>query len=140
MTLTGPAAAAQHHVLLTEDGARLGLISCVLRNTGDGWHILNDAGHSPSGVTKVTQRSAYLELTHATTALKVSSWQVTPDETFAARGVHVGASVGLASTRLFLYTKQPANGAEATPANPANVVVPGSNFWVTALMELPALP
>lgn len=125
------------HVLVTEAGARLALLSCVLRNGGSGWEILADAGHSPSGVTGVVTHPTYLELVHATTALKVSSLQVTPDEAFAARGLRVGASVGLATTRLFLYTALPTGGGAVPPADPAAVVASSGNLWVTALLELP---
>ncbi|WP_405794127.1 hypothetical protein [Streptomyces sp. NBC_01506] len=128
------------HVLLTEAGARLALLSCVLRNTGAGWEILADTGHNPSGVTGVTQHATYLELQHTTTAAKVSSMQVTPDETFAARGLRVGASVGLTTTRLYLYTALPTGGAAVPPADPATVVASGGNLWVTAWMELPPAP
>ncbi|MEV8354615.1 hypothetical protein ACFVTT_38705 [Streptomyces niveus] len=128
------------HVLLTEGGARLALLSCVLRNTGSGWEILADTGHNPSGVVGVTQHATYLELQHAATATKVSSFQVTPDETFAARGLRVGASVGLATTRLYLYTALPTGGTSVPPADPATVVASSGNFWVTAFMELPPAP
>lgn len=129
-----------NHVLVTESGARLALLSAVLRNTGAGWQILADAGHSPSGITGLIQRADRLELTHATTALRVSSFQVTPDEAFAARGLRVGASVGLATTRLYLYSLLPVSGVAVPPSSPATVIEPSGNLWITGWMELPPAP
>ncbi|GGK24852.1 hypothetical protein GCM10011583_66150 [Streptomyces camponoticapitis] len=121
-----------HHILVTEAGARLALLSCVLRNDGSGWEILNDSGHSPSGITGVNQLADRLELLHAATALKVSSVQVTPDEYLAARAYRCGISVGLATSRIYLY-----RGTSTTPLSPATVVAASGNLWVTGLMELP---
>ncbi|MEV0779168.1 hypothetical protein [Streptomyces sp. NPDC050428] len=124
------------HVLVSEAGARLALLSCVLRNSGSGWYIIDDAGHRPSGISGLIQHTDRLELTHAATALKVSSFQVTPDEAFAARGLRVGASVGLGATRLYLYTAPPTGGGSVPPADPATVVASSGNLWVTGWMEL----
>lgn len=121
-----------NHVLVTEAGARLAVLSCVLRNDGSGWKILADDGHSPSGVTGVIQRADRLELTHAATALKVSSVQVTPDEYLSARAYRCGISVGLASSRVYLY-----RGTSTTPLDPALVVASSGNLWLTGFMELP---
>lgn len=121
-----------HHVLVTEGGARLALLSCVLRNDGSGWEILADAGHSSSGVTGVNELPDRLELLHAANAAKVSSVQVTPDEYLTARGYRCGISVGLATSRIYLY-----KGTSTTPLSPATVVAASGNLWVTGLMELP---
>lgn len=123
-----------NHVLVTEAGARLALLSCVLRNDGSGWEILADAGHSPSGITGVNQLADRLELLHAATAAKVSSVQVTPDEYLAARAYRCGISVGLATSRIYLYK----GSTSTTPLSPAAVVAASGNLWVTGLMELPA--
>ncbi|MET4925457.1 hypothetical protein P3L51_24410 [Streptomyces sp. PSRA5] len=124
-----------HHVLVTEAGARLALLACVLRNSGDGWKILNDAGHSPSGITGVITHPDRLELTHADTAAKVLSVQVKPDEYLTARAYRCGESVGLAASRIYLY-----KGTSTTPLSPATVVAATGNLWVKGFMELPPAP
>lgn len=121
-----------HHVLVTEEGNRLALLSAVLRNDGSGWKLLKDAGHSPSGITSVKQLPDRLELTHAATALKVLSVQVKPDEYLTARAYRCGESVGLAATRIYLY-----RGTSTTPLDPALVVASSGNLWLTGFMELP---
>ncbi|MFJ9113030.1 hypothetical protein [Streptomyces sp. NPDC102283] len=90
-------------VVVGDDGRHYRLLSAVIRNTGDGWGLINDASHQPSGITSVETQSDRLILQHGVGAAKVSSLQVTPDEWWAARGLRCGASVGLTSTSVFLY-------------------------------------
>lgn len=98
----------------------------VLRNDGTGWAILDDAGHRPTGITGVTQFTNRLEIAHAIGAVKVSTVQVSPDEYYTARDYHVGASVGLAKTVIYIY-----KGASTTPINPATLDSASGNFWFT---------
>lgn len=101
----------------------------VLRNDGAGWHVLNDAGHRPTGITGVTQYATKLEVAHAVGAVQVSSVQVTPDEYYQARGYRVGASVGLTKTVLFIY-----KGTSTTPVDPATLDSASGNFWFTGFL------
>lgn len=97
---------ATSNLLRGESGRTYQLISGTLRNSGSGWSWINDVGHRPSGVSSVSATSTYIEINTAAGA-KVSSLQVTPDETFAAQGLRCGASVGLNSSKIFLYTGNP---------------------------------
>ncbi|MEU2799063.1 hypothetical protein [Streptomyces sp. NPDC007117] len=118
--------------VLTPAGARLALISCALRNTGAGWALIDDTAHAPSGVTGVVQHPDHLEITHAVGAVRVSSMQVTPDEWYAARALRCGVSVGLALSRIYLYS-----GPSITPVDPTTLVASSGNLWVTGFLELP---
>ncbi|WP_406420062.1 hypothetical protein [Streptomyces sp. NBC_00842] len=118
------------HILATE-GPRLAVISCAIRNTGGGWQLIDDTAHAPSGVTGVVQHPDHLELTHAVGAVRVSSMQVTVDEYYAARAVRCGVSVGLALSRIYLYS-----GTSMTPVDPATLVASAGNLWITGLLEL----
>ncbi|PJN31299.1 hypothetical protein CG717_16150 [Streptomyces sp. CB02613] len=118
--------------VLTPAGARLALISCALRNTGAGWALIDDAAHAPSGVTGVVQHPDHLEIKHPVGAVKVSSMQVGPDEYYAARALRCGASVGLALSRIYLYS-----GSSTAPVDPATLVSSSGNLWVTGFLELP---
>lgn len=93
--------------ILGETGRTYRLISGVLRNTGSGWAWINDSGHRPSGFKAVTQTSGKITLPYSFKGLRVSSLQVTPDEYYASRGLRVGASVGLSSADLYLYSGDP---------------------------------
>ncbi|MFB7739562.1 hypothetical protein ACFC08_35485 [Streptomyces sp. NPDC056112] len=94
-------------VIVGDGSRRYRLLSTTIRNTGSGWQMINDSAHQPSGITAVAALSDRIELQHAVGATKVSSLQVTPDETFAASGLRVGASVGLDTSTLFLYDQSP---------------------------------
>lgn len=121
------------HVLVTEAGARLQLVACALRNTGGGWGLISNSAHQPSGVTGVVQHADRLELQHAVGATHVVSMLVTVDETYAASGLRVGASAGLALSNLYLYS-----GSSTTPVDPATVAATNGNLWVTGFLLLPA--
>ncbi|MCI4045141.1 hypothetical protein [Streptomyces sp. TRM75563] len=118
--------------VLTPAGARLALISCAIRNTGAGWSLIADSAHAPSGVTAVVQHPDHLEIKHPVGAVKVSSMQVAPDEYYAAHGLRCGASVGLALSRIYLYS-----GPSTTPVDPATLVASSGNLWITGFLELP---
>lgn len=119
-------------VLVTEAATRFALVSCALRNTGTGWTIINDSGHTPSGCTGIVQHTDHIELQHDVGAVRVSSLTVTVDETYAKAAIRCGASVGFALSRIYLYS-----GAEGTPAlDPATVTAASGNLWVYGLFRL----
>ncbi|MEV8396238.1 hypothetical protein ACFVAF_34540 [Streptomyces sp. NPDC057596] len=95
--------------IIGESGRRYRIISGTIRNLGDsnGWQLISDSAHRSSGIVAVNTLSDRIELKHPIGAIRVSSMQVTPDETFGARGLRVGASVGLDSSTLFLYDQSP---------------------------------
>lgn len=120
------------HVLVTEDGARLAVVSCALRNTGAGWEILSNSGHEPSGVTGVVQHPDHLELQHPVSAAFVVVMLVTVDETFAKTGLRCGASAGFDLSNIYLYS-----GTPGSPAlDPAKVSAANGNLWVYGLLKL----
>lgn len=92
--------------IVGETGQRYRLISGTIRNTGDGWKLINDSTHRPTGITGVTVLSDRIQINHAVGAVRVSSMQVTPDETYAER-LRCGVSVGLDSSTIFLHTQSP---------------------------------
>lgn len=120
------------HVLVTEAGARLGVVSCALRNTGTGWAVISNTGHEPSGITGLVQNSDHIELQHSISATRVISMLVTPDETYAQVGLRAGASAGLTLSRIYLYS-----GASGSAAlDPATVSAASGNLWVSGLFKL----
>lgn len=107
-------------------------IGCVLRNTGSGFEILDDAGHMPLGVSLLPGAVAHT----ATNAIKVFfdrtyhqvvSMVVAPDERMAAEGVICGASVGLSYLVIYCYQ----GGVQL---DPDMMTWPSSNLWVQGLM------
>jgi len=94
------------------------------------WTVLTDAGHQPTGLSRVEVRKDRIRVHYGFTAAKVGSLQATPDETYTAANVRVGASVGLTYVDLFFYkgTKR---------LNPATLSHKGANVWITGTFILP---
>ncbi len=85
-------------------GKRYKIIAGVLRNTGAGWFVLDDATHTPIGITGITENAnGSLTIAHNVGATVVSSLVVVPDETFASIGLWCGASVSASSSTIFMY-------------------------------------
>jgi hypothetical protein len=122
--------------IIGDTGRTYRLVSGVLRNTTGKWYWISDAGHRPTGFKAVTQTTSFITLPYTFTGTRVSSFQVTPDDYFASTGLRVGASVGLSSTALFLYTTNPYLGKPSVAANPAGVKAATGNLWVTGLIEI----
>lgn len=76
----------------------------VIRNVGDGWNAIKDDGHEPVGIRKVETTNEAI-IIYYSKAFKVISLNVTPDETMAAEGYTMGASVGLDKTIINVYDK-----------------------------------
>lgn len=83
-------------------GRKFRLIAGTIRNTGTGWHVIDDTGHRPTGVTGVTASATSIAVAFAATA-KIVSFVCGPDETYAAWGLRVGASVGTSSANISCY-------------------------------------
>ncbi|MFM9703582.1 hypothetical protein [Streptomyces galilaeus] len=127
-----PRTAAASDVLVAESGARLALVSCALRNTGSGWTVISDAGHTPSGCTGLIAHADHLELQHDVGAVRVSSLTVTVDETYAKAGLRCGASVGFALSRIYCHT----GAAGSAPIDPATLTASNGNLWVVGYLRL----
>lgn len=98
----GTGAASAHRTALGLDRVAGFELVGVIRNTGSGWAFINDANHTPYGFASCTASATNITLTYSKTATKVGTFIAVPDETFAARNLCVGASVGLTSAVLTL--------------------------------------
>ena len=127
--------ALQPQLIRGDAGKNYRMVSCVLqRVSGSVWAVFDDAGHAPTGVSSVSITSTYVQVNYSFTATKVSSWQNTVDEAFAAAGsggVRCGTSVGTTYTRIFFYI-----GTSSTPVDPGTLSTAGANVWVTGIMEV----
>lgn len=103
-------------------------IACAIRNSGNGWFIINDGAHEPIGVQALSQGATSLTLTHDFTAAKVNTLVVTPDETYAQAGIVAGASVGLQQSVIKF-------GQNGTPLNPNQVADAMGNFWIFGVFD-----
>lgn len=87
-------------------------VAGALRKKDGEWALIDDEGHTPSGIESVTDRGEDLRIEYGFTAKKVVSLVCTADETYTSQGYSFGASVGLnGSTIWIMNTKQsPAGG------------------------------
>lgn len=76
-------------------GNQYRLVAGAIRKKGGEWALIDDEGHTPSGIVSVTDRGADLRIHYGFTAKKVVSLVAVPDETYAVLGYSFGASVGL---------------------------------------------
>jgi hypothetical protein len=102
-------------------------VGCVIRNAGCGWALVTGA-HKPLNVRSVTNDNTRITVTYNFTAKYVITSAVTVDETMAAEGYTVGASVGLGYTYIYIYK----DGALVNPNDYANA---SGNIWVYGLYE-----
>lgn len=110
------------------DGAVCGTIRWA---SATSWTTIEDSAHHASGIDSVQVFTDHLRVNYGFTATTVASMQVTPDESFTAAGVRVGASVGLDHADLYFYM-----GASQTPVNPALLTRAGANVWITGFMNV----
>jgi len=111
----------------------MALIGCTIRRVdATTWQALDDAGHSPENIFGVEYRSTCVRVHYAFTASKVITTAVTPDESFAASDVRVGASVGLSYLDVSFYM----NAYGTTAIDPALMTKAGANVWVDGRFEV----
>jgi hypothetical protein len=108
-------------------------LSAALRNSGDGWHVIDDSGHEPLGITIGNVTSTTLEVLFPQ-AVQVCDFVCGPDEGFAKPPYKAtfGASVGLYRAII----QGTVSGAQFNPQTWAN---PSANIWVTGWMLLSPL-
>jgi hypothetical protein len=105
----------------TIDGVVYQEYSGTIRNAGNGWYVINDAGHEPDGISigAVTSTTVQIEYPACTQIIFAS---VSPDETFAKLGATFGASVGLDNAII----QGKVNGTLFNPATWSNG---SANIW-----------
>lgn len=107
-------------------------IAAVLRNEGQGWFAISDAGHRPLNLKRVETQAGEIAVHFAFEAKKVLSFVVTPDETLAGQGYFAGASVGLNSATIRLSSASVLGTGERSPLGVADR---SANLWVFGLFE-----
>jgi len=105
-------------------------LSAALRNSGTGWHVIDDTGHEPLGITIGAVTSTTLEVLFPTAA-QVCDLVVGPDETFAKPPYKAtfGASVGL-------YRAIIQGTVSGVQFNPQTWEHASANIWLTGWMLL----
>lgn len=112
------------------------IVAGVLRNTGDGWKLIEDKSHSSLNCNSVyiIDSAEFVTVDYSgIDAKSVISFVVTPDETFTEQGYSCGASVGLEYSNIYFYKNS--NGInENFDAN--KLVSETGNFWFIGVFEV----
>lgn len=90
-------------------GNQYRVVAGAIRKTNGVWGLIDDTGHTPSGITTVADRGSDLRIHYGFTAKKVVSLVVTADESYAVLGYQFGASVGLDGTTIKITNNQQLN-------------------------------
>lgn len=105
------------------------ILAGVIRRVNNKWQLINDQGHSSIGlqalITEPTSTS--IQVNFEKTYSKVLTCSVTPDETYAKRGIVFGGSCGF--DKVIIYHSK---GGVATTNSELNIA--GSNIWIYILM------
>lgn len=93
------------HKMNLEAGKKAYIISGVIRNSGDGWELIDDEGHNSINITSVIQDEDNKTIAVVyPSAIKVGNFNVSPDETLAQMNVRCGASVSLNKASIKCFT------------------------------------
>lgn len=90
-----------NHEVIGEDGKKLKIVACVIRNTGSGWKQIG-GNHIPINVSSVTQDKSKITINYSFKAKNVVSFVAVPDETMAEEDFFMGSSVGLDSANIYI--------------------------------------
>lgn len=147
-------AASGDSTILGNSGKTYKMVAGVLRQTtaGSGWSLIDDANHKPVNCTGAisVDSGGNLKVEYGFTAVNKSGFVVGVDETFAALGIQVGASVGNSFAILQAYAAfggavgvggvasqtalgQILNIAPYTAEN--NQIVDATNGWITVMHD-----
>lgn len=104
----------------------------TIRNSGSGWYVIDDAGHTPDGITIGTVTSTSVRVYYPACA-EITSVIVGPDDTFAKDfGASFGASVGLT---YLVITGSINDGSDSGTAqdvwDPTTDYTSGANIWIS---------
>lgn len=110
----------------SDQGHRYMKLSAAIRNSGSGWHVIDDANHEPLGITIGTVTSTSIEVLFPD-AVQVCDMVCGPDETFARLSAAFGASVGLNRALI----EGTVSGVQFDPSTWSNKY---ANIWLTGWM------
>jgi len=109
----------------------------TVRNSGSGWYVVDDAGHTPDGITIGTVTSTSVRVYYPACDV-ITSVIVAVDDTYAQDfGLVVGASVGLT---YLVMTGSVFDGSDSGYLpdvwNPQTDYSGSSNIWISGRCEV----
>jgi hypothetical protein len=109
----------------------------TIRNTGAGWYVIDDAGHTPDGITIGTVTSTSVRVYYPACDV-ITSVIVSVDDTYAQDfSLVVGASVGLTYLVLTGSVKDGSDSGYLPDVwNPTVDYAGSSNIWISGRCEV----
>lgn len=99
-------------LLNAEDSKKYKIVACVLRNTGSGWAVIDDATHTPINVDNITNDTASINVIFTGIGVTdIGSFIAVPDEALAAQGFTIGSSVSTSTAFIEVHRKRGYQGA-----------------------------
>jgi len=104
------------------------IVAGVIRNTGDGWNVINDNGHNSINICSVSNDEKIITIKYCDKVDKVITFLCVSDETYLKYSC--GSSVSRDEARLYLLKSS--NGKRINPNKLNNK---NGNFWVYGLFK-----
>jgi len=82
------------NLISNEDEKKYKLVAGVIRNTVDGWRLIEDTVHTNMNIDSVSSDTSKITINFSFTAKKIISFIVAVDEDYAKKSYQTGASVG----------------------------------------------
>lgn len=105
-------------------------IAASIRNSGDGWKVVEDDRHAPLNIKKVVTEQTRIMIYYKNNTKRIHSFIVTPDETMTASGYRVGVSALNGVASIYIYDK------DGNLINPHHYVTDRGNIWVYGVFTL----
>lgn len=106
-----PLGARLTELIKGESGKNVKIVAGVIRNDGSGWAFIENSTHNKLNFASISADTSSITLGLGFTAKKVISFVACPDERFAQLGYQIGASVGVTSAIIDIYTPPKSIGA-----------------------------
>ena len=135
--LKGVQASVNPYYAVSEaDDKDVRIVSGVLRNSGEGWQLIEDRSHSSLNCNSVysVDSAGFITVDYSgINAKSVISFIAVPDESFAKDGYSCGASVGLEYSNIYLYRNIDGINEEVEASE---LVSETGNFWFIGIFEV----
>lgn len=112
-----------------------GEIAGVIRNSGNGWYVINDKDHKSLNIDSVETTANYIRVYYSFNAKYIYTFSVSSDEALIKAGIIAGASVGLNSSTIQLSKISLMSSGKVSPLVVDTHQYPFSNLWISGRFE-----
>ena len=108
-------------------------VAGTIRNSGDGWYVLDSGNHTPIGIDRIEVANGNIRVWFTFTATDVHTFCVTPDDRYASLGYLLGPSVGtqVATIKVSRIVEGSVKAVDAS-----EMADPIGNIWIYGLFSV----